>query len=81
MRLYLFGRLRDLAEHLHGAAPPLGDANVADLIAWASAQSPELGAALKQPGVRFAVDQHFVDIGASVGRDSEVALMSPLSGG
>jgi len=81
MRLYLFGRLRDLAGHLHGATAPLAHGSVADLIAWASAESPELGAALKQAGVRFAVDQHFVDISAPVRGDSEVAFMSPLSGG
>lgn len=81
MRLLLFGQLRDVAAHLHGASVPLNAGVVSDIVAWTREASEPLHDALQRPGVRFAVDQHFVELDACVRRDSEVAFMSPLSGG
>jgi molybdopterin converting factor small subunit len=81
MRLLLFGQLRDVAEHLNGAVVPLASGAVRDVVEWTRNESEALFAALHRPGVRFAVDQHFVDLDARVHADSEVAFMSPLSGG
>ena len=81
MRLLLFGQLRDVAEHLNGAIVPLTAGAVRDVVEWTRNESEALFSALQRPGVRFAVDQHFVDLDARVHADSEVAFMSPLSGG
>jgi molybdopterin converting factor small subunit len=80
-RLLLFGQLRDYAATLHGADVELPAASVADVLMWLEHNHPELGQALKRPGVRFAVDHCFADAGTAVSPDSEIALMSPLSGG
>jgi molybdopterin converting factor small subunit len=69
-RLLLFGQLRDHAATLHGANVELPAASMAQVLMWLEQNHPELGEALKRPGVRF-----------SVSPDSEIALMSPLSGG
>lgn len=81
MRLLLFGRLRDIAEHLHDADVPLPGATLEEVIAWASGESATLADALARPGVRYVVDLSFVERSATVQPNSEVAFLSPLSGG
>ena len=81
MRLLLFGRLGDIGAHLNGATIPLEIGTVADVMAWTEQHNEALFKALHGPGVRIAVDQHFVDADAPVTARSEVAFMSPLSGG
>lgn len=80
-RLLLFGRLREYAEALHGADIEAGATSVAALLGWVKQHHPELGEALTRPGVRFAVDGRFADAETPISPRSEVALMSPLSGG
>ena len=80
-RLLLFGQLRDHAVTLHGANVELPAASMAEVLMWLERSHPELGEALKRPGVRFAVDHCFADARTAVSPDSEIALMSPLSGG
>ena len=80
-RVLLFGQIRECAEHLHGAELDTGATSVAELTAWLGQRHPELAAALARPGVRFAVDQCFATAGTRIFPSSEVALMSPLSGG
>jgi molybdopterin converting factor small subunit len=80
-RFLLFGQLRDYAATLHGADVELPATSMAEVVAWLERNHPELGEALKRPGVRFAVDRCFADPGTAVSPQSEIALMSPLSGG
>jgi molybdopterin converting factor small subunit len=81
MRLLLFGQIRESAAGLHGSEIASAPASVRDLLAWIDRHHHELGRALDRPGVRFAVDQRFADLETEIGPHSEVALMSPLSGG
>lgn len=81
MKLFLFGRLRDCAETLHGAEIASGARTVQQVLQWIAAEHPELSAQLRQPGVRYAVVQCFAELDTQVSSDSEVALMAPLSGG
>ena len=80
-RLLLFGQLREYAETLHGADIEAGATSMAELLGWLNQHHPELGQALRRPGVRFAVDGGFADAETAILPRSEVALMSPLSGG
>jgi molybdopterin converting factor small subunit len=81
MRLLLFGQLRECAEELHGADIDVRATSMAELLDWLRQHHPELGEALTRSGVRFAVDQCFADAETALSPQSEVALMSPLSGG
>ena len=81
-RVLLFGRLRDLAGAAELELPSLAQMRtIADARAWLAARDPLLGAALAAPGVRVAVDRHFADDSAGIAEASEIAFMSPLSGG
>lgn len=80
-RFLLFGQLRDCATTLHGTDVELRATSMAEVVTWLERNHPELGEALKRPGVRFAVDLCFADAGTAVSPHSEIALMSPLSGG
>jgi molybdopterin converting factor small subunit len=80
--ILFFGRLRDVA----GAASiepslPAAIADIPSLIDWLSADNAELGAALRRPGVRVAIDQRFATSDAMLESAREIAFMSPLSGG
>lgn len=81
MRLLLFGQVRDGAEHLHGAEIATDARCVRELIDWFRSQDGEIAIAIDRPGLRFAVDQCFADLETVITRESEVAVMSPLSGG
>jgi molybdopterin converting factor small subunit len=81
MKLFLFGRLRDCAEALHGAEVSADAHNVRQLLDWIAARHPELNVAAQAAGVRFAIDQRFAELDTEISRDSEIALMAPLSGG
>lgn len=81
MRVLLFGRLRDGAEALHGAEIASDARTVQQVLQWIEVKYPELSSQLRRPGVRFAVDQCFAELDTEVSRDSEIALMAPLSGG
>ena len=81
MKLFLFGRLRDGAEALHGAHIAIETLSVRQLLRWIEANHPDLSAALQQPGVRFAVDRQFAELDTQISAESEVAFMAPLSGG
>ncbi len=81
MRLFLFGSLRDCAEHLHGVELDAGAETLQQLLDWIGQHHEPLSQAIARPGVRFAVDQVFADRNAPLFPDSEIAFMSPLSGG
>ncbi len=81
MRLMLFGQIRDGAEHLHGAEFASQARSVAEFIDWLRARDGEFALALDRPGLRFAVDQRFATLETVITPQSEVAVMSPLSGG
>lgn len=81
MRLFLFGRLRDCGEGLHCAEIAPDARTVQELLRWIDAENPALGVELRRPGVRYAVDQSFAELETPIGKNSEVALMAPLSGG
>lgn len=79
-RLLFFGPLRDKAGLAERFAPS-GDLTVGALIDWIATQDPELGAALKDPSVRVAVDRAVVMPGTPIAGASEIAFMPPYSGG
>ena len=81
MRLMLFGQIRDGAEHLHGAEIASHARSVGELLDWLRGRDGEFAAALDRPGLRFAVDQRFATLETVITPQSEVAVMSPLSGG
>ena len=80
MRVLFFGRLREAAgcPELH-CDEELG--TVADLRDWLATRDPSLGQALRRPGVRVARNQAFCGWSEPIAGASEVAFMSPLSGG
>ena len=80
-RLLLFGQLRGYAEGLHGAEIETSATSMSDLLNWLGQHHPELSEALARPGVRYAVDGFFADTKTPILPRSEIALMSPLSGG
>ncbi len=80
LRVLFFGRLREIA----GAQELQCDAELADVAAlrdWLSARNPELGEALRAPGVRVAREQSFCSFDEPLSGAREIAFMSPLSGG
>ena len=81
MRLLLFGQVRDGAEHLHGTEIDADAHSVRELVDWLSKRDRDLAHALNRSGLRFAVDRRFADLDTEIDGKSEVALMSPMSGG
>jgi molybdopterin converting factor small subunit len=77
----LFGQIRDGAEHLHGAEIASNASSVGELVDWLRRRDEAFAVALDRPGLRFAVDQRFADLETVITPQSEVAVMSPLSGG
>jgi molybdopterin synthase sulfur carrier subunit len=77
-RVLFFGRLRDVA----GVAQVDVEAStLAQLRALLGADNPELARALAEPGTMVAVDMVMRRDHGDLASDSEVAFMSPLSGG
>jgi molybdopterin synthase sulfur carrier subunit len=82
-RILFFGRLRDVAGCSQFACElPPDVVTVADLRTWLAQRDPLVGEAIHAPGVRVAVNQSFcADNSASARNATEIAFMSPLSGG
>jgi molybdopterin synthase sulfur carrier subunit len=76
-RVLLFGRLADIAGWRERT---IEGASLADLRAALSAD-PDLAGALAGKGVQVAVDKVIVRGEAALTATSEVAFMSPMSGG
>jgi molybdopterin synthase sulfur carrier subunit len=79
-RVLLFGRLRDVAgwrERLVEPAP----ASLYALKNLLTAEDLALGEALAGPGVQVAVDKVLVRGDVALAGDSEIAFLSPMSGG
>lgn len=63
-------------------AIPEAVATLSDLIDWLSEKSARYAAALAdRDRLRFAVDQRFVGIDASVANAREIAIFPPVTGG
>ena len=63
-------------------ALPDAVATVADLIDWLSKQGPRYETVLAdRERLRFAVDQRFVGMDASVANAHEIAIFPPVTGG
>jgi sulfur-carrier protein len=79
--ILFFGAIGDVAGP--SLETPVTDAiaTVRDLRAWLGARDAHLGEALERVGVRVAVDQVFAGDHTSISDASEIAFMSPLSGG
>jgi molybdopterin synthase sulfur carrier subunit len=77
-RVLLFGPLRDLAGWRERS---LEAASLAGLRALIAEDDPDLGAALRGPGVQTAVDKVLVRGDAALTAGSEVAFLPPMSGG
>jgi molybdopterin synthase sulfur carrier subunit len=80
--ILFFGQVRDVA----GAAAieaelPADVGDVPALIDWLTAGNEHLGAALRAPGVRVAIDWTITPGTAMLHGAREIAFMSPLSGG
>lgn len=77
MKVVLLGKLADIAgwreREMQAATAPA-------LVAVLAAENPDLGAALRQPGVRMAVD-HAISSGADLAGAREVAFLPIMSGG
>lgn len=54
---------------------------IADLCAWIELKNGMPGGTLTAPGTRYAINQRFADIHTPIAGASEIAFMSPLSGG
>ncbi|HLJ63934.1 MAG TPA: molybdopterin converting factor subunit 1 [Stellaceae bacterium] len=62
--------------------PPADVATVQALIDWLKGRGPQFAEALKNPAVvRIAVNKRYVGLDHPIGRDDEVALFSPVTGG
>jgi sulfur-carrier protein len=77
-RVLLFGPLRDLAGWRERS---IEADDIATLTALLATEDPDLGAALRGPGVKVAVDQAIVLGEASLSPGTEVAFLPPMSGG
>ena len=80
-RLLFFGQLRERARDLHDQAVAIDARSVANVLAWIKSRDADLAGALAAKGVRIAVDQKFAAFDTLVAPNSEIAFMSPLSGG
>lgn len=79
-RVLLFGRLRDVAGWRERAVEP-APATLFALRNLLTAEDLALGEALAARGVQVAVDRVLVRGDIALGADSEVAFLSPMSGG
>lgn len=83
MKIIYFAWLREkagIAEE--DVSPPASIADVAGLISWLAGRSPGHAAALSDLSVvRVAVNHEYVTLDHPVGRDDEVALFPPVTGG
>ncbi|MEZ5995608.1 MAG: molybdopterin converting factor subunit 1 [Hyphomonadaceae bacterium] len=81
-QILFFGALRDAAGAPERAVNfPASISTVAELRAWLSSQDAALGEALSAPGIQTAVDQTLARDDTSISGASEIAFMSPMSGG
>jgi molybdopterin synthase sulfur carrier subunit len=82
MRILFFGRLRDAAQCAEmRCAPPPHVRTMGALRDWLAERDAVLGQAVRAEGVRVARDQRFCGFDAPIEGASEIAFMSPLSGG
>lgn len=82
VRVLFFGRLREAAGGAErDCAPPQDVRTVGALAGWLARDDAALAQALTAPGVRMARDQALCDADAPLTEASEVAFMSPFSGG
>jgi molybdopterin synthase sulfur carrier subunit len=79
-RVLLFGPLRDVAGWRERDLPD-APASVYALRDFLAREDAALGEALARRGVQIAVDQAIVRGDAAITAKSEVAFMSPMSGG
>lgn len=80
MRVMLFGRLGDVAGwRERSLSDPLD--RLSQLKARLTQDDPALGEALNGPGVQVAVDKVIVRNDVPLTHASEVAFLSPMSGG
>jgi len=77
-KVLLFGPLRDLAGWRERS---IAASSVTTLTEALAAEDPELGAALRGPGVQVAIDQAIVKGDAALNDNAEVAFLPPMSGG
>ena len=81
-RLLFFGKLADAAAGRERDWPLAAKAGtVADLIAAIAAEDEALGAALRAPSVRVAVNEAMAGRDAPVADGDEIAFLPPVSGG
>ena len=82
MRVLFFGRLREAAGCAELNCTPTSQVQtVGALRDWLAQRDPILDDALRQPGMRVALDQSFCSLDTVIADASEIAFMSPLSGG
>ncbi|HZC17697.1 MAG TPA: MoaD/ThiS family protein [Caulobacteraceae bacterium] len=79
-RVLLFGRLRDVAGWRERVVEPT-PASLFALRSLLTAEDAALGEALAGAGVQAAVDKVLVRGDVALASDSEVAFLSPMSGG
>jgi molybdopterin synthase sulfur carrier subunit len=79
-RVLLFGRLRDVAGWRERVIEP-SPASLFALRNLLAAEDLALGEALAAAGVQTAVDKTLVRGDAALAAESEVAFLSPMSGG
>ena len=79
--LLFFGKLADIAGAEHVFDVQDHDLTLEALCARLSAQSEAFAAALRERGVRIAVDQVFAHGATAIKPSSEIAFMPPMSGG
>ena len=79
-RVLLFGRLRDVAGWREQVVEPT-PASLFALKALLAAEDAAFGEALAGPGVQVALDKILVRGDAPLNAETEVAFLSPMSGG
>mgnify|MGYP001239258012 CR=1 FL=1 len=79
-RVLFLGRLRDVAgvREMELAVKVESLADLRDMIAR---ENPALGQALREPGVRVAINRVFAETDGPLAEADEIAFMPPLSGG
>jgi sulfur-carrier protein len=83
MRILYFAWLRTKIGLAEERVEPPGDvSDVASLLRWLRGRGPGFAAALQDLSVvRVAVNQEYVKPGHKLGRDDEIALFPPVTGG